>query len=117
MPKYILTIIITITFLNSQTNLAKDLFLLQPDYTKITVSGKVLYCFDNYNTSILLAKHEIIKELFIPSSNCQYSNLIQENKKKYQTDIDNKNLRNKNTKKDRIIAILCGLIVILIAIK
>ena len=54
---------------------ARELFLLKPTYIKYNINGERHYCFNAYNTEILMAKDSIIKDLFFPVTNSLFSNM------------------------------------------
>ena len=72
--KILISVLIMSTLFLTSQDTKLELFLLKPEY-KIIKSGQ-LYQFDSYNMKILIAKHKVIKDLFIPATNCIYSNLI-----------------------------------------
>jgi len=73
MSKLILTIVISITCLISQYD--TELFLLKPQYNIYQIDGQEMFCFDYSNMKILVAKHSVITNIFLPSDDCIFSNM------------------------------------------
>jgi len=75
MLKLILMIAMSMIFsVNAEPR--SKLFLLKPQFDFKKINGERFYTFDEYNAKILKAKHSMITNLFLPSTNCIYSNLI-----------------------------------------
>jgi hypothetical protein len=67
-------IVILTSSINAESSLS--LFLKKPKYENIKIHGIKYKAFDKYNCDILVAKHSVLTNLFLPSTNCIYSNLI-----------------------------------------